>query len=82
MKELSRQTGDGECNSVIYKIYIYIYVIQLTSIHFSDRFGLHPQFLAPQILEIFCHHDWVYVNEVTCEFHPRNRGWLPGEPIM
>lgn len=34
----------------------------MTKMCFSDRSGLHPQFLAPKTLGIFCQHNWVYAN--------------------
>ena len=54
----------------------------MTKIYFSDRCGLHPQFLAPKTLGIFCRYNWVYVKEGDFWISPQGRGWLPGEPIM
>lgn len=74
----------GMVNVIVWFIrYIYIYM------SFS-----WPAYIS-QIGLVFIHSSWLprslkfsaimigfMLMRVTCEFHPRNRGWLPGEPIM
>lgn len=54
----------------------------MTKMCFSDRFGLHPQFLAPKTLGIFCQHNWVYANEGDFWIPPQGGDWLPGGPSV
>lgn len=43
--------------------------------------GLHPQFLAPKTLGIFCQHNWVYANG-DFWIPPQGGDWLPGGPSV
>lgn len=54
----------------------------MTKMCFSDRSGLHPRFLAPKTLGIFCQHNWVYANEGDFWIPPQGGDWLPEEPSM